>query len=629
MATEAEAGKNLDTEDISTKPKEAAEAVADDSDDNGEGEDGILDDTQNSQPGKLKKAASPDKTEATKAANKVVKEEKVVQLRLTKKTLIAAGVVFGLLILSGAAYWLGWFKSIQDRYNTASVTLKIKEDDKYELEGAELKINGKSYQSGTHGKITLSLVAGTYDFILSKDGYTSLKNKITLRRGDNDLQTISISKLPDKLFTVKGNVQDYLSGQALANVQVTLGSVTLKTDANGAYSFEKVPGGDFKLVFSKAGYKGYELELKAQNEELITNKVPLVPSGQVVFVSNADGKRGIYAADYNGSNRRSLITPENSSEDFAPKISPDNRWVAFSSTRDRVKDGYGNDLVKLYIVDMEGKNLKKVSDDLSSEFAPTWSPDGQRLYFSGYTSSKQEQSTYKVYDVSKGTTLDIGEEAGNMVFSPNGNLVAYTAAATEERVAATPTPDPSASTDPSASPSATPTVTPEPVATSTMVSVNNLKLINLSSGERKNLAKRDQYLTDLRFGSDSKSVSYEVIIEGSKHRFEVNLENNSEIEISVLANSRRVYVMAPDGKSKVFIEERDGKKDLFLVDKDNNNEKRLTTLGFLTESVEPHWDESSRYISFAVKREGENAIYLVAVSGGEPKKVTDFYAGGN
>lgn len=516
-----------------------------------------------------------------------------VGLRLSKKVLTI--LLIGLVLSGGTVVALrkNIIGSLLNQYNAASITLKVKEEDKYELEGVTLEIQGQTYLTDKLGKVApQNLTAGTHLLKISKEGYSPQEINLILKRGDNDLKIISLSKLPDKLFAVKGFVQDYVSELPVANVQATLGSKTVQTDPSGAYSFDKLPAGEIKLILSKAGYLDKEMTIKLENEDSVLAKVPLVPSGQVIFASNRDGKRALYSSLYDGSSQKQLVPTVNEGEDFYPVLSPDNKRIVFSSTRDKVKDTYGSDLLRLYLTGADGKTVKKVSDDVSSGLAPLWSANSQWVYFSAYTGPKLDTATYKVYDVVKETTIDLGEAAQGAIFSPDSTLLAYYV-----------------------------------FNSNGTTNSYSMKTINLVNAERKTYSTREQYMNDLRFSADGKALSYEVVVDEVKRRFEVLLAAISpqDREIPTVDNQKRKYVSSPNGSFQAFIEERDGKRDLFLVDKEEKNEKRLTSLGVVTDQGNIQWDSSSTYLTFAVVREAEHALYIVSTAGGIPKKIADFY----
>ena len=92
--------------------------------------------------------------------------------------------------------------------------------------------------------------------------------------------------------------------------------------------------------------------------------------GQLVFKGWGNTGIGLRTASAALSNIESLT---DLNEDTAPAISPDGETIAFMSRRD------GN--WEIYIVNVDGSGLQRLTDDPADDGLPTWSPDGNVVAF--------------------------------------------------------------------------------------------------------------------------------------------------------------------------------------------------------------------------------------------------------
>lgn len=140
----------------------------------------------------------------------------------------------------------------------------------------------------------------------------------------------------------------------------------------------------------------------------------------ILFVSERDGNREIYAMRSDGSNIRRLT--DHPAEDVSPSWSPDKTRIAFASRR-------GGDF-DIYIMDNNGKIIRQLTRDHGTfNDSPTWSPDGTQIAFISNRSGTPE---IFVVNVNGGTPRQItrsalGEqsEALTPAWSPDGGRIAY------------------------------------------------------------------------------------------------------------------------------------------------------------------------------------------------------------
>ena len=92
---------------------------------------------------------------------------------------------------------------------------------------------------------------------------------------------------------------------------------------------------------------------------------------QIVFNSTRDGNSEIYVMDSDGGNQNRLT--ENQADDGKPAWSPDGHQIAFVSNR-------GDGRYKIYVMDADGKYPIRLTDGVW-DTDPDWSPDGQKIAF--------------------------------------------------------------------------------------------------------------------------------------------------------------------------------------------------------------------------------------------------------
>jgi TolB protein len=111
-----------------------------------------------------------------------------------------------------------------------------------------------------------------------------------------------------------------------------------------------------------------------------------------------------------------LLT-SNPAPDRDPAWSPDGKTLAFASLRDGIQ--------KIYVMDANGNNLRRLTDTVRVEAQPSWSPDGTRIAFvSG------DNVTTQIYimnsDGTEVTKVTNGPGFNeNPTWSPDGTMLAF------------------------------------------------------------------------------------------------------------------------------------------------------------------------------------------------------------
>jgi len=111
-----------------------------------------------------------------------------------------------------------------------------------------------------------------------------------------------------------------------------------------------------------------------------------------------------------------------------PSFSPDGKQLVFT--------GYSGGIADLYVVDRNGKNLRRLTHDKNAEFDPVWSPDGTTIAFTTDRGPKTdfEQLTFgnfriALYDLATGNIrlldhMELGKNSSPQ-WAPDGRSIGF------------------------------------------------------------------------------------------------------------------------------------------------------------------------------------------------------------
>lgn len=146
------------------------------------------------------------------------------------------------------------------------------------------------------------------------------------------------------------------------------------------------------------------------------------PDGRrVVFVTDHRGTSTLRIADLRAgtvSNVRTLVGGKSFDQAFAPRWSPDNRHVAYSSwSRGGFRD--------LRIVDTADGSFVEVTHDRAVDGGPAYSPDGRWLYFHSDRTGVMNVYAYEVATGRLKQVTNVLNGAYQPDVSPDGKTLAY------------------------------------------------------------------------------------------------------------------------------------------------------------------------------------------------------------
>ncbi len=145
---------------------------------------------------------------------------------------------------------------------------------------------------------------------------------------------------------------------------------------------------------------------------------PLTPgvSSRLLLARSARGKKSdILLCDLQGSSLRVLQNLTNQSGNTSwPAWSPDGKRIAFASDRDGPPS--------VYLMDADGRNVRRLTDAKEGSDQPTWSPDGTKIAFRrNWNVFVMNADGSGVSDLTGGT----GSVNADPAWSPDGKQIAY------------------------------------------------------------------------------------------------------------------------------------------------------------------------------------------------------------
>lgn len=111
----------------------------------------------------------------------------------------------------------------------------------------------------------------------------------------------------------------------------------------------------------------------------------------IAFISTEPGRRGVWVMDSaDGGNQRLVTpTPEGFVQDFAPRFSPDGTRLVFTRYS-------SDDASMLWIVDIDGTGLRRLTPHRLLPTKAAWSPDGTAVLFDATSNAFPYQSLWFV-----------------------------------------------------------------------------------------------------------------------------------------------------------------------------------------------------------------------------------------
>ena len=181
---------------------------------------------------------------------------------------------------------------------------------------------------------------------------------------------------------------------------------------------------------------------------------------QLAFVKQKKTQKEVYTMDYDGYNERRFSYHGNIT--LSPRWSPDGNWIAFTSykggspnltikdfitRKEYVASPYRQDLniapdwspdgkeialtlkkdgnPEIYVMDRQGKAVRRLTKDRGIDVSPSWSPDGQKIAFCSNRGGTPQIYTMDRYGGNVQRVTFEGKYNSEPDWSPRGDKLVY------------------------------------------------------------------------------------------------------------------------------------------------------------------------------------------------------------
>ena len=240
-----------------------------------------------------------------------------------------------------------------------------------------------------------------------------------LAKGCGNLAWVG-SATPGADYTRASGTLRFAAGETSKTFQVTIHEDALVESREPETVFLSL---DFSALAPPAGSDCYgaAATLYIHDNDPAPAPTPTPPPSnrrKIAFGSNRDGNYEIYLMDEDGANVRRLTN--NLAADADPAWSPDGTRLAFVSDRDG-RPG-------VYVMNADGTNVNRLPGAAGEGSDPVWSPDGTRI---AYTASRPGfgGEVYVANVDGSGTPVDVTnnpQEDFAPAWSPDGRRLAFT-----------------------------------------------------------------------------------------------------------------------------------------------------------------------------------------------------------
>ncbi|TFH16658.1 DUF5050 domain-containing protein [Candidatus Bathyarchaeota archaeon] len=301
----------------------------------------------------------------------------------------------------------------------------------------------------------------------------------------------------------------------------------------------ELQNGYWELDFDSGLLPDGEYILSVESSDLLGNKATIssdliigraiVPTSvqKIALTSDRDGDSEIYLIDIDGTGLTRLTN--NSNSDEQPYWSPDGSKIIFQSDRD------GN--MEIYVMNSDGSGQTRLTNNRYDDLDPCWSPDGSQIVFT----SKRDDN-YEIYvmnhDGSMQTRLTNNNAIeGEACWSPDGSKIAFAS---------------NRDTD------------------------YEIYIMNSDGSELTQLTSNFASDGDPNWSPDGAKIVFNTDRNRNYELYTINVDGSEETRLTINGAMDGQPIWSPDGEMIAFTSSRDGDYEIYVMNADGTNQTNLT-----------------------------------------------------